>query len=172
MVRCPSCKTGLVRVAPQQGILEWLLGLLTMYTHRCQLCGARFLAFRGFPAIIPRREFRRVRVDFPAMLRSAFYRKEVPAQQAMLVDLSIAGCRLEGLLEVADGTRLRVEFTTPIYETPVVVDEAVVCSHPTNGLGLVFTKVRRDERRRIARIIRERSPMFAVENVPVGSSQA
>lgn len=171
MVRCPNCTTGLVRVAPQQGIAERLLGFLTIYAHRCQLCGARFLAFRGFPAIVPRRDFRRVRVDFPAILRSAFYLKDVPAQPAMLVDLSIAGCRLEGLIEAADGSRLRVEFTAPLYETPVVVDEAVVCAHPTNGVGLRFTKLRREERRRIARIIRERAPVFAAEEAAVRSSQ-
>ena len=171
MVSCPTCKTDLVRVAPQQGVVERFLGFLTIYAHRCQLCGARFFAFLGSLAVVPRREFRRVRVAFPAILRSAFYLNEVPAQHVMLVDLSIAGCRLEGLIDVAGGARLRIEFTTPFDETPVVIDEAVVRSHPPNGIGLLFTKVRRDERRRIARVIREHAPALAAEEAPVGSAQ-
>lgn len=167
MVRCRRCKGGLVRVAPQQGLGERLLGLLTVYPHRCQLCGSRFLAFRGFPAFVPRRNFQRLRVAFPTMLRSAFYLQEVPAQHATLVDLSIGGCRLEGPITAAEGSRLRLEITTPIFEAPIVIDEAVVCSLPAMGAGLLFTKVQRKERRRIARIIREQSSMLHLEHTSV-----
>lgn len=171
MVRCRRCKRELVRIAPQQGFGERLLGMLTIYPHRCQLCGSRFLAFRGFPAFVPRRNFQRLRVTFPTMLRSAFYLEEIPAQRATLVDLSIAGCRLEGPVTAAEGSRLRLEITTPTFEAPILVDEAVVCSHLDNGVGLLFTKIRRDERRRLARIIRERAPLLAAEQTPLGSSQ-
>ncbi len=156
--RCRKCGSGLVRLAPQQGLAERLLGWLTVYPNCCQLCGHRFLSFLGRQAFMPRRNFHRISVRFPVWLRSAFYLTEVPGQQAVATDLSVAGCRLESQadLKMAVGTRMQLHIHVPEDELLLIIDEAVVCSYPGKGVGLIFTKVRRKEKRRIAGIIRER----------------
>ena len=89
---------------------------------------------------------------------TAFYLTEVPGQQAVVTDLSVGGCRLESQadLKMAVGTRMQLHIHVPEDERPLIIDEAVVCSYPGKGVGLIFTKVRRMEKRRIAGIIRER----------------
>ena len=156
MTRCPRCHTRLVRVAPQQHLGERLLGWLTIYPHRCQLCAHRFLAFCGDLLFIPQRNFHRVRVDFPSSIRSAFFQNHFPAVRGRMVNLSVGGCRLDGEVQIPEGARIRVEFEVGQDEKPVTVDEAVVRSHPGRGkeLGLSFTKLRREEKRRIGRIVR------------------
>lgn len=156
MIRCPRCKTRLVRVAPQKHLGERLVAWLTIYPHRCQLCAHRFLAFCGVLRVIPQRNFHRIRVSFPTWIRSAFFQNYFPAVPGRIVNLSIDGCRLDGKLVIPKGARIRVEFEVGRDEQPVTIDEAVVCSHPGDGygLGLRFTKLRREEKRRIGRIVR------------------
>lgn len=164
MIRCRRCKTRLVRVAPQEHLGERLVGWLTIYPHRCQLCAHRFLAFCGVLRFIPQRNFHRVRVSFPTSIRSAFFQNYFPAVPGRIVNLSIGGCRLDGELVIPKGARIRVEFDIGRDEKPVTIDEAVVCSHLGNGhaLGLRFTKLRREEKRRISRIVK------TAMSVPVG----
>jgi hypothetical protein len=163
VLRCPKCQTRIVRLAPQRGIGERLLGLLTIYPTRCQLCTHRFLAFRGRPFSIPQRDYQRVRVHFPVWFRSAFYQGEFPGQEGKIVELSLGGCRLESAAQLPKGARLRLQFEVAEDQAPVTVEEAVVRSHPSKGMGLVFTKVRRNEKRRLGRIIRGRlSSMWPV----------
>lgn len=171
MTQCPRCRTRLVRLAPRRHLGEWLVGWLTIYPHRCQLCTHRFLAFCGTIRFVPQRNFYRVRVSFPSRIRSAFFEHHFPAVPGTVVDLSVGGCRLDGALPVHEGARIRVEFDVGDHERPVTIDEAVVSSHhgPGKGLGLSFTKLRREERRRIGRIVRTamsspRQP--AVEGAP------
>lgn len=156
MTRCPRCRTRLVRLAPQQHLGERLVGWLTIYPHRCQLCAHRFLAFSGHLLFVPQRNFHRIRVDFPTSIRSAFFQNHFPAVCGRMVNLSVGGCRLDGEILIPEGARIRVEFEVDRDQPPVTVDEAVVCSHPGHGkgLGLSFTKLRRGEKRRIGSIVR------------------
>ncbi len=156
MTRCPRCKTRLVRLAPQQHLGERLIGWLTFYPHRCQLCAQRFFAFCGHLLFIPQRNFHRIRVNYPTWIRSAFFESHFTAVRGKIVNLSVGGCRLDGKLWIPEGARIRVEFQVAQDEKPVTIDEAVVCSHTgdRNGLGLAFTKLRREEKHRIGRIVK------------------
>ncbi len=156
MTRCPRCHTRLIRPAPQQHLGERLIGWLTVYPHRCQLCAHRFFAFCGHLLFMPQRNFHRIRVDFPTWIRSAFFQNHFPAVRGRIVNLSVGGCLLEGELLIPEGARIRVEFEVGQDEKPVMIDEAVVCSHTGqgNGLGLTFTKLRRGEKKRIGRIVK------------------
>lgn len=155
MTRCPRCKTRFVRLAPRQGVIEYLFAWLTCYPHRCQMCAHRFLAVCGRLSHVPQRNFQRVPVSVPASIRSAFFQPYFPPVPGQIVNLSIGGCRLQGAAPIPEGARLRLELDVDGRDKPVIIDEAVVCSRPGPSLGLTFTKVRRDERRRIGRLVKE-----------------
>ena len=173
MTRCPRCKTRLVRIAPRQHLGERLVGWLTVYPHRCQLCTHRFLAFCGTLRFLPQRNFYRVRVSFPSWIRSAFFEHHFPPVPGRVVNLSVGGCRLDGELVIPEGARIRVEVEVGDQEKPLTIDEAVVCCHPGGGkgLGLRFTRLRREERRRIGGIVRTAmaSPVARRDSLREGS---
>ena len=80
-----------------------------------------------------------------------------------MVEVSLGGCRLESTAQLPIGARLRLQFEVAEDQAPLTVEEAVVRSHPAKGMGLVFTKIRRNEKRRLSRIIRSRlSAMWPV----------
>lgn len=155
-LRCPHCQTRLVRLAPQQGIGERLLGFLTIYPIRCQLCAHRFLTFHGKPGFLPQRNFQRLRVGFLVWFRSALTKTSSPGVQGTLADLSIGGGRVECKVRPPKGSRLRLQIEVSEDQAPVEVEEAVVRTHTRQGIGLAFTRVTGKEKRRISRIIHER----------------
>ncbi len=159
MVRCPKCKTRMVRVAPQRSFTERLVGMLTIYPNRCQICGHRFLAFKGRRSFIPQRSYKRIPVEYPTQFRSAFYKEPTTGLQGTIENLSIAGCRVNSQVRMPLGARLYLQFQVAEGHEPVIIDEAVVRSHPGKGIGLSFTKLRSEEKKRLGRLIRVRGQL-------------
>ena len=159
MVRCPKCKTRMVRVAPQRSFSERLVGMLTIYPNRCQICGHRFLAFKGRRSFVPQRSYKRIPVEYPTQFRSAFYKEPTTGLQGTIDNLSIAGCRVNSQVRMPLGARLYLQFQVAEGHEPVIIDEAVVRSHPGKGIGLSFTKLRSEEKKRLGRLIRVRGQL-------------
>lgn len=66
---CPKCGTPKTRLAPRYGVAARLLGALTIYPFRCQLCTHRFTSFLGKLKTNPRRNYERIPVQYPAQVR-------------------------------------------------------------------------------------------------------
>ena len=66
---CPKCGTAKTKLAPRSGITDRLLGTLTIYPLRCQLCAHRFTTFLGKLKTNPRRNYERVPVQYSAQVR-------------------------------------------------------------------------------------------------------
>ena len=156
MVRCPKCKTRMVRLAPQRSFVERLVGFLTIYPNRCQICAHRFLTFHGQRGFVPQRSYKRVPVQYPTWFRSAFYDEPTTGLQGTIVNLSIAGCRVNSSVRMPKGARLRLQFEVSEDQAPVMIEEAEVRSHPGKDIGLSFTKLRGEEKKRLGRLIRGR----------------
>ena len=155
MRRCPSCKTRFVRPGPQYNLIEGALGLLTIYPTRCQICAHRFLTFKGRYHHIPQRNYQRIPVQFPAWLYSANACEALDSsEEGTVVNLSVGGCRVDGMLRAPEGRRLRLQFEIDADEAPVMVEEAVVRSHRGSRTGLSFIKLKDAEKRRIGRLVR------------------
>lgn len=145
-----------MRLVPCRDIQETLLTWLTIYPTCCQLCGHRTRAFCGRVERLPRRTFSRVPVRYPAWFRPLDQPAPRWGYEATILDLSVGGCRLKGRPVPPLNSRLRLDFEVSDDEAPVAVDVAVVCSHPSRGMGLAFVKIRQAEKRRIGRLIRSR----------------
>ncbi len=145
-----------MRLVPRRGFREIILSLLTFYPLCCQLCGHRTLAFWGRFECLPQRTFSRVPVRFPAWFRP--FERPAPrwGYEGTILDLSVGGCRLKGRSVASIDTCVRLEFEVSDDEAPVAVEEAVVCSQTSRGMGLAFVKIRKAEKRRIGRIIGRR----------------
>jgi len=157
MPNCPKCRTRKVQLAPQRGIAERLVGLVTIYPNRCQLCSHRFMAFRGRPGFIPRRDYQRVRVLYPVWFHSTLLSKSPSrGQEGTMVNLSIKGCRIEAEVRIPKGSHLKLEFEVSEDQAPITVEEALVRSQSGTGIGLKFLRIRDQERKRITLIIRQR----------------
>lgn len=146
----------MVRLVPCRALPETLLSLLTIYPACCQVCGHRTRAFWGRFERLPQRTYSRVPVRYPAWFRPF----DLPAPrwgyEATILDISLGGCLLRGRPVAPLQTRLRLEFEVSENEAPIAVDEAVVCAHPSRGMGLAFLRIRQADRRRIGGIIRGR----------------
>ena len=153
---CERCLSRMVRLVPRRAWRETLLSLLTIYPVCCQLCGHRTLAFWGRFESLPQRTFSRVSVRYPAWFRPVDKPAPRWAYEGTILDLSVGGCRLRGYAVAPIDTAVRLEFEVSDNEAPVAVEEAVVCSHSLHGMGLVFVKIRKAEKRRIGRIIGSR----------------
>jgi PilZ domain len=151
---CPTCHAAKVRLAARKSLSDVLLGGLTIYPFRCQLCADRFRTFLGRRTPNPRRSFERVEVSFPVWFRSC--RSAHPnetGQEGVIENLSIRGCRIRSTTPVTIGSRLELEFQYADVSFPITIEEAVVRSSVDGVIGLRFTQLRRDDERRIRRIV-------------------
>lgn len=151
--KCSLCQTRLVRLAPQQGILEKLLGFFTIYPIRCQICANRFLAFYGKIRSLPQRNFHRVTVRFPVWFRPARAKNGRAGLEGTLENLTVAGCLITSKVKPPKGSRLGLEFEISEEEAPIEIKEAVVRAHLRRGIGVSFVKLRNQEKKRIGKIV-------------------
>ncbi len=156
MPKCPQCGSQWVRQASRQGIRELLLACLLISPFRCQLCANRFLASRAGPGFNPRREYRRLPVQYPVLFRSASADSEEKEQEWMTVNLSIQGCMVRSDAPPARGTRLRLRIHTMDGEPPLEIAGAEVRSVKDTRIGLLFSDIHPQERARLRRIIARR----------------
>lgn len=150
---CPMCGTKKIRPAPNRTGLDRLLGLFTIYSYRCQLCGHRFSAFSGRRRIPPRRGFQRLAVSYPAWFRPEAAGESGSSVEGTLVNLTIRGCRLHSANPPPLGTKVTIEFQPSPFSLPITIDSAVVRSTSPEGVGLRFLTMARSEERRVSRVI-------------------
>ncbi|NGZ10043.1 MAG: PilZ domain-containing protein [Nitrospira sp. LK70] len=153
-LHCPACGASKIRLAHRRSLSDILLGGLTIYPFRCQLCADRFRTFLGRRTPNPRRSFERVEVSFPVWFkpRRSTYPDEM-GQEGVIENLSIRGCRIRSTTPVAIGSRLELEFQHSNDSFPITIEEAVVRSSVNGAIGLRFTQLRRSDERRIRQLI-------------------
>ena len=61
------------------------------------------------------------------------------------VDISVGGMALSTLVPLVPGESLRVQFTLPDHEAPVLA-ESTICWSKTGGLGVRFVSVSEDHK--------------------------
>lgn len=72
--------------------------------------------------------------------------------QGKLVDLSLGGCRIEGVSAGASGTRLRLQLWLPDQAHPVKIELAAVQWVKHDQFGVRFLQVSPDARVRLAQV--------------------
>jgi PilZ domain len=150
---CPTCYAAKVRLAARKGLSDALLGGLTIYPFRCQLCADRFRKFLGCRTSNPRRSFERVNVSFPVWFKPRRSSFDEMGMEGLIDNLSIRGCRIRTTAPVTIGARLELEFQYSNDSFPVTIEEAVVRSSADGVIGLRFTRLLRSEERRIRPIV-------------------
>jgi len=153
-LRCPACGASKIRLAHRQSLSDAILSGLTIYPFRCQLCADRFRTFLGRRTPNPRRSFERVDVSFPIWFKPRWSRyPDEMGHEGMMENLSIRGCRIRSTTPVAIGSRLELEFQYSGNSFPVTIEEAVVRSLADGAIGLHFTRLHRNDERRIRQLI-------------------
>ncbi len=153
-LHCPACGGSKIRPAARKSLSDILLSGFTIYPFRCQLCADRFRTFLGRRTPNPRRSFERIEVSFPVWFkpRRSKYADET-GHEGVIENLSIRGCRIRSAAPVAIGSRLELEFKHSSDSVPITVEEAVVRSLVDGTIGLRFTRLHRNDERRIRRIV-------------------
>ncbi len=153
-LRCPTCRARKIRLAARTTLPDAVLSGFTIYPFRCQLCGRRFRIFLGCRTSNPRRSFERIGVSFPVWFRPRQSSvSSVTAAEGTIDNLSIRGCRIRCAAPVTIGSRLELEFQYSDNSFPVTIDEAIVRSSIDGAIGLRFTRLHRDDERRIRHIV-------------------
>ncbi|MBI3806602.1 MAG: PilZ domain-containing protein [Nitrospirae bacterium] len=160
--RCPKCGTAKTKLAPRLGVADRLLGALTIYPLRCQLCTHRFTTFLGKLKTNPRRNYDRVSVQYPAQVRPIHDPSQRVVVEGTLLNLSLRGCRVRTSQRIPMGCQVMLEFHPAEYDDPIMVDGAIVRSHCAEGIGLRFSSLLRSEERRLRRILDLRLPDHAI----------
>jgi hypothetical protein len=155
---CPKCGTLKTRLAPRYGVADLLLGTLTIYPLRCQLCTHRFTTFLGKRKINPRRNYERVSVQYPAQVRPIHDPGQRVVVEGMLSNLSLRGCRVRTSQRIPMGSQVMLEFYPAEYDDPIMIDGALVRSRCAEGIGLRFSSLLRSEERRLSRLLDLRLP--------------
>ena len=135
-----------------------LLGTLTIYPFRCQLCTHRFTTFFGKLKTNPRRNYDRVSVQYPAEVRPIHDPSQHVVVEGTLSNLSLRGCRVRTDQRIPMGCQVMLEFHPAEYDDPIMVDGAIVRSRCAEGIGLRFSSLLRSEERRLSRILALRLP--------------
>jgi len=159
---CPKCGTAKTKLAPRRGLTDHLLGTLTIYPVRCQLCAHRFTTFLGKLKTNPRRNYDRVSVQYPAQVRPIRDPSQRVVVEGTLSDLSLRGCRVRTNQRIPMGCQVMLEFHPAEYDDPIMVDGAIVRSRCAEGIGLRFSSFLRSEEHRLSRLLALRLSDHAV----------
>ena len=153
-LHCPACGGSKIRLAARKSLSDILLSGFTIYPFRCQLCADRFRTFLGRRTPNPRRSFERIEVSFPVWFRPR--RSKYPDEtghEGVIDNLSIRGCRIRSTAPIRIGSRLELEFQCSDNSSSITIEEAVVRSIADGTIGLRFTRLHRNDERRIRRIV-------------------
>ena len=159
---CPKCGTSKTRLAPRNSVTDRLLGGLTIYPVRCQLCTHRFTTFLGKLKTNPRRNYERVSVQYPAQVRPTHDPSQRVVVEGTLSNLSLRGCRVRTSQRLPMGSHVMLEFHPAECDDPIMIDDAIVRSRCAEGIGLRFSSFLRSEERRLRRILDLRLPDQAI----------
>lgn len=150
---CPKCGTAKTKLAPRSGVAARLLGTLTIYPFRCQLCAHRFTTFLGKLETNPRRNYERVSVQYAAQVRPVHDPTQRVVVEGTMVNLSLRGCRIRTSQRLPMGCHVMLELQSGEYDLPIMIDEAIVRARFTDGVGLRFSSFLRSEESRLRRIL-------------------
>ena len=159
---CPKCGTAKTKLAPRSGVADRLLGTLTIYPVRCQLCAHRFTTFLGKLKANPRRNYERIPVQYSAQVRPLHDPTQRIVVEGTTMNLSLRGCRIRTSQRLPMGCHVMLELQSGEYDLPIMIDEAIVRARFTDGVGLRFSSFLRSEERRIRHILDLRLPDHAV----------
>ena len=98
--------------------------------------------------MVPKRIGARVAMRLPVSYRDARGDGE-----AVLLDLSLEGCRIEGAPPFSCGTRLQLELWLPDQFLPAKVEQAVVRWVNHDQCGISFVKVQSEARARLKHVL-------------------
>jgi predicted Zn-ribbon and HTH transcriptional regulator len=141
-MQCPRCTSEWIRPGYRRAV-DRLLTVAWMYPYRCQACAYKFRRFKTRHAKPPRgerREFERI----PATRPVFFWNAECHGE-GTLVNLSAAGCWVDGAIPVQDGAPMELLIHTPTGES---IDTAGLVARltPGKGFALQFLESRPDRR--------------------------
>lgn len=152
-LRCPICKRDFVHRSPIKTTLQRLLSAAHFYPFHCQFCDYRFTAFHLKGLQVQEedvREYERIPARLPAEIAS----EGGQTAQAVVTDLSIAGCSLETAAAPSPGELLRLQFQISKDVSPFVVDAAAVRFAGHGKVGLQFLRIREEEKERLRQFVR------------------
>jgi hypothetical protein len=118
-----------------------------IYPFRCQICSHRFKAFRLFRRYVKhsvdRRQFERIETNLPAVF-------SFPGKQGegRVIDLSVAGCRLESDAQLKLETILTLKIQGTRWSSAISV-EGIVSNSSPSFMGLQFLRFSGDDQRRL-----------------------
>ncbi len=131
-----------------------------LFPYRCQICSHRFKAFKLFRRYVKhsvdRRQFERIETNLSALF-------SCPGKQgeARVIDISVAGCRLESDAQLEQEILLTLEIQTPREEATLSVEGIVRASKPS-FMGIQFLRFSDDGQRRLRQMMLKQ---LAVANI-------
>ena len=150
--RCPRCDRGKGRRCHRDGALEQALSGVYIYPFRCSLCGHRFRALawgrRYVRQSADRREWDPVAVRAPVVLRTG---DASAAGEATA--LSFQGFTVKTAARLVEGATVSVKLDLVAGEPPIEVEEAVVRTMRSDGMGFQFVRLQPEEERRLRRVV-------------------
>jgi hypothetical protein len=133
--------------------MERLLNRFRIFSFRCQLCTARFRAYRSQPtnhtSVADRREYKRLPVSFRANLLA----QSAVRMDNRVTDISMGGCTLETTTVLPEGTFIELVIKPASDEEPIKIETAMVCSSRPESMGIRFLEMVADDKNRLSQVI-------------------
>lgn len=104
-----------------------------------------------------RRQHPRVPVFYLSRLSAA----QSSADDAVVLDLSVGGCRVHSTAQVHPGTEVHLEIALPNQLAPFAVERALVRWAREGEFGVSFTSLRSEEREFLRRLVSSAQPWSA-----------
>ncbi len=133
--------------------MERFLNRFRIFSFRCQLCTARFRAYRnqlpGQTSAVDRREYKRLPVSFRANLLS----ENSVRIDNRVTDISMGGCTLETRTALPEGTFIELVIKPASDEEPIKIETAMVCSSRPESMGIRFLEIVATDKNRLSQVI-------------------
>jgi len=101
--------------------------------------------------MIERRQYPRVPVCYLSRLSGSG--AQGPADDAVVLDLSVGGCRVHSTTQVHPGTEVYLQIALPNQLVPFAVERALVRWAREREFGVSFTSLRSEERESLRRLV-------------------
>lgn len=104
-----------------------------------------------------RRQYQRV----PVCFLSKFSTRQQTVPDAVILDISLGGCRVHSTAPVDPGTHLDLQIALPDQPAPLLVKQALVRWARKREFGVSFTSLRPEDQAPLHRLIASARPVFA-----------
>src|SRR5437867_7992858 len=102
-----------------------------------------------------RRQYQRV----PVCCLSKFSTEQKTVSDAVVLDLSLGGCRVHSIAPVLPGTQVGLQITLPNHPAPFVVKQALVRWARQREFGVSFMNLRPEDQEPLRRLILSARPV-------------